>query len=211
MREDQFLPLSGIQHLAYCERQCALIHVEGVFEENALTAEGRILHDPVAEPGARLREGVRVETDVWIRSERLGLVGRADRVETWRENGVETVRPVESKRARRKSLRADCVQLCAQAMALEEMRSVSIDAGELYYIKSRRRLAIVLTPELREATTQAAERFHDLVRRQEVPRPRLDSRCPSCSLKELCLPGVFQADGAITRYLEAAWSNLDPR
>ncbi len=207
--DDDFLPLSGVQHLAFCERQCALIHVEGVFAENALTSEGRILHDSVSDPGSRLRDGVRVETDVWLRSERLRLVGRADRVETWRERGVEIVRPVESKRAKRKSLRADCIQLCAQAMALEEMRSVSIENGELYYVNSRRRLSIALTAELRDATNQAAQRFHDLVRRQEVPPPRLDARCRSCSLKDLCLPSVFQADRKVERYLEAAWSDLD--
>ena len=211
MLDDDFLPLSGIQHLAFCERQCALIHVEGVFAENALTSEGRILHDSVSDSGTRLREGVRVETDVWVRSERLRLVGRADRVETWREGGVEMVQPIESKRAKRKSLRADCIQLCAQAMALEEMRSVSVASGELYYINSRRRLSIALTTELREATVQAAQRFHDLVRRKEVPPSRLDARCPSCSLKELCLPSVFQADKKIQRYLEAAWSDIDSR
>ncbi len=209
MRDDDLLPLSGVQHLAFCERQCALIHVEGVFAENALTSEGRILHDSVSDAGSRLRDGVRVETDVWVRSERLGLVGRADRVETWREAGVEIVRPVESKRAKRKSLRADCIQLCAQAMALEEMRSVSIAEGELYYINSRRRLSIAITPELRHETERAARRFHDLVRSQRVPAPRLDARCPSCSLKQLCLPSVFQADRRIERYLQEAWSDFD--
>jgi len=209
--DDDFLPLSGIQHLVFCERQCALIHVDGVFAENAFTSEGRILHDSVSDPGARVREGVRVETDVWVRSEELRLVGRADRVETWVESGVPRVRPVESKRARRKSLRADCVQLCAQAMALEEMRAVTIPSGELYYINSRRRLTVALGPELREATTRAARRFHEIVRARETPLARQDARCPSCSLKELCLPGVFQTDHRLEKYLAAAWSDVDPR
>jgi CRISPR-associated exonuclease Cas4 len=209
--DDDFLPLSGVQHVAFCERQCALIHVEGMFAENAFTTEGRILHDSVSDPRARLRDGVRVETDVWIRTERLRLVGRADRVETWREGGVEIVRPVESKRAKRKSVRADCIQLCAQAMALEEMRSAAIAEAELYYINSRRRLSVAITPELREATERAAERFHELVQRQHVPAAHLDGRCPSCSLKELCLPAVFQADRRIERYLQAAWADLDSR
>jgi CRISPR-associated exonuclease Cas4 len=208
--DDDFLPLSGVQHLLFCERQCALIHVDGVFAENALTAEGRLLHDSVSEPGARVREGVRVETDVWLRSERLRLVGRADRVETWLDAGVRQVRPVESKRARRKSLRADCVQLCAQAMALEEMRAVSIPSAELYYVNSRKRLNVTLGPDLREATVQAARRFHDIVRYRVTPLARQDARCPSCSLKDLCLPGLFQAGGRIERYLAAAWSDSDP-
>jgi CRISPR-associated exonuclease Cas4 len=208
--DDDFLPLSGIQHLVFCERQCALIHVDGVFAENALTAEGRILHDSVSDPGARVREGVRVETDVWLRSEELRLVGRADRVESWSEHGAECVRPVESKRARRKSLRADCVQLCAQAMALEEMRGVSIASGELYYVNSRRRLDVPLGPGLREATIQAAQRFHTLVRGKETPPAQQDARCQSCSLKDLCLPGVFQSGGRIEKYLAAAWPDSDP-
>lgn len=211
MLDEDFLPLSGIQHLVFCERQCALIHVEGVFAENALTTEGRILHDSVATSGARLREGVRVETDVWLRSGRLRLVGRADRVETWDEAGVSHVRPVESKRARRKSLRADSVQLCAQAMALEEMRGVSIPEGEIYYINSKRRLVVRLTGELRRTTEDAARRFHDIVRNREVPMPHLDARCPSCSLRELCLPAVFQADRRIETYLRNAWSEFDSR
>jgi CRISPR-associated exonuclease Cas4 len=207
--DDDFLPLSGVQHVVFCERQCALIHVECVFAENAYTSEGRLLHRPVSETGGRVRDGLRVETDVWIRSEQLRLIGKADRVEAWKEGGVDRVRPVESKRARRKSLRADCVQLCAQAMALEEMRAVTISEAELYYIKSRRRLSIPITTELRQETVRAAERFHELVRRQHVPAARLDGRCPSCSLKELCLPFVFQAGHRIDKYLEAAWTEID--
>lgn len=210
MLQDDFLPLSGIQHLVFCERQCALIHVDGVFADNALTAEGRILHDSVSDPSARVREGVRVETDLWLRSEKLRLVGRADRVESWNQDGSERVRPVESKRSRRKSFRADCVQLCAQAMALEEMRAVSVESGVLYYVNSRRRVVVAIETQLRQATAEAARRFHELVREQRVPMARHDVRCPSCSLKELCLPVAFQADRRLERYLAAAWSDFDP-
>lgn len=210
MHEDDFLPLSGIQHLVFCERQAALIHVERVFEENVYTSEGRLLHDSVATPGGRVRDGVRVETDVWLRSERLGLVGRADRVETWKEAGQKKVQPIESKRSRRKSLRADCVQLCAQAMALEEMRDIRIDSGELYYINSRRRLTIPITDDLREATTRAARRFHEIFQAGIVPPPRFDARCKSCSLNQLCLPSLFERRTKITDYLAAAWSDNDP-
>lgn len=209
MHEDDFLPLSGIQHLVFCERQAALIHVERIFEENVFTSEGRVLHDSVDTPSGRLRDGVRVETDVWLRSERLGLVGRADRVETWNDGGATRVQPVESKRAKRKSLRADCIQLCAQAMALEEMRDVAIETGELYYINSRRRLTVPLTGTLREATITAANRFHEIFRTAVVPPPRFDARCKSCSLKELCLPAVFEKPTRVAGYLAAAWSNDD--
>ena len=210
MHEDDFLPLSGIQHLVFCERQAALIHVERVFEENVFTSEGRVLHDSVATPGGRVRDGVRVETDVWLRSERLGLVGRADRVETWKEKGETKVQPVESKRAKRKSLRADCVQLCAQVMALEEMRDSKIDSGELYYINSRRRLTIPITDDLREATARAARRFHEIYQAGLVPPPKFDARCKSCSLNQLCLPAVFEKRTKVANYLAAAWGAHDP-
>lgn len=209
MDEDDFLPLSGIQHLVFCERQAALIHVERVFEENVFTSEGRVLHDTVSTPGGRIRDGVRVETDVWLRSERLGLIGRADRVESWTEDGTRKTQPVESKRSRRKSLRADCVQLCAQAMALEEMRNVRIESGELYYIRSRRRLSIRLTDELREQTVWAARRFHEIYQAGLVPAPRFDSRCPSCSLLDLCLPAVFSNRERLDTYLSEAWIRGD--
>lgn len=209
MDEDDFLPLSGVQHLVFCERQAALIHVERVFEENVATSEGRVLHDSVSAPGGRLRDGVRVETDVWLRSERLRLVGRADRVESWTEDGVRRTQPVESKRSRRKSLRADCVQLCAQAMALEEMRGVAIESGELYYIRSRRRLSIRITNELREQTMMAARRFHEIYQEALVPAPHLDTRCPSCSLIDLCLPTVFSNRARLDTYLSEAWIRGD--
>jgi CRISPR-associated exonuclease Cas4 len=209
MHEDDFLPLSGVQHLVFCERQAALIHVERVFEENVFTTEGRILHDSVATPSGRGRDGVRVETDVWLRSEHLGLVGRADRVESWKDAGRLRVQPVESKRAKRRSLKADCVQLCAQAMALEEMRGVEVDSGELYYIRSRRRLSIPITRDLREATIDAARRFHEIFQAASVPPPRFDARCKSCSLKELCLPAVFEERAKVADYLTAAWSDHD--
>lgn len=194
----------------FCERQCALIHVEGIFLDNALTAEGHILHKSVCAPGARQREGIRVETDVWLTSERLGLTGRADRVESWSEAGLNRVRPVESKRARRRSLHADSVQLCAQAMALEEMRAVLIEEGELYYVNPRRRLTIRLTAALRDATREAAERFHALVQTRTVPAAHQDARCSSCSLKDPCLPQIFDGSRTIEAYLQAAWSSIDP-
>ena len=209
MHEDDFLPLSGIQHLAFCERQAALIHVDRVFEENVFTSEGRLLHQSVAAPSGRVREGVRVETDVWLRSERLGLVGRADRVETYSIAGKKRVQPVESKRARRKSLQADCIQLCAQAMALEEMRAIAIESGELYYINSRRRLTIPITGDLREATVKTARRFHEICRMGVLPPPKFDARCKSCSLNQICLPAVFERPTKITDYLAGAWDDHD--
>ena len=113
------------------------------------------------------------------------------------------------KRARRKSLQADCIQLCAQAMALEEMRAIAIESGELYYINSRRRLTIPITGDLREATVKAARRFHEICRMGVLPPPKFDARCKSCSLNQICLPAVFERPTKITDYLAVAWDDHD--
>lgn len=205
--EEEFLPLSGLQHFVFCQRQCALIHVEEVFEENYLTLEGRLRHTSVDEAGGRIRDDVTVETAVWLRSQRLGVIGKADRVECRREGDRTVVFPVESKRARRKSLRADRVQLCAQAMALEEMRSCEVPRGALYYVQSRRRVVVDFDDGLRAATLEAARGYHALVRGRRLPRAVHDARCPACSLRAACLPMVTddpgRMRGILSRVIEA--------
>jgi CRISPR-associated exonuclease Cas4 len=200
--EDDFLPLSGIQHLVFCRRQCALIHVEGVFRENHMTVDGRLRHAPADIPGGRRRQDVEVERSVWLRSRKLGLVGKADRVEIRADQGQSRLFPVESKRSRRRSFEADCVQLCAQAMALEEMRGVDVPRGALYYIRSRRRVVVEFTPDLRARTEEAARVFHDLVKRGEVPRAQFDARCRYCSLRAVCLPGLTERPAALEGHLQ---------
>lgn len=200
--DDDFLPLSGIQHFVYCPRQCALIHVEGVFRENHATVDGRQLHEPMDKVGYRAREEVEVQRAVWLRSERLGLVGRADRVEVTRSAGrVVGLLPVEAKRSRRRSLFADSVQLCAQAMALEEMMGIGVPRGDLYYIRSRRRLTIDLTPELRRRTLDAARGYHALAAASAIPPAVLDGRCRLCSLRAMCAPEVTGRTGALAGHL----------
>ena len=199
--EDDFLPLSGVQHVVFCRRQCALIHVEGVFRENHLTVDGRLRHAPADIPGARRRDDVEVARSVWLKSRQLGLVGKADRIEIRREHGLLRLFPVESKRSRRHAFEADCVQLCAQAMALEEMTGAIVPQGALYYIRSRRRVVVEFTPELRARTEEAARAFHLLVRRREVPRAQLDARCRYCSLRPVCLPGLTEGSGTLEGHL----------
>lgn len=200
--EEDYLPLSGVQHFVFCQRQCALIHVEGLFVENHFTVEGRLQHAPHDTSRHRARDDVEVETNVWLRSARLGLVGKADRVEIHREQGERRLFPVESKRSRRRSFEADCVQLCAQAMALEETRGAVVTRGALYYIKSRRRLAVDFSPELRQRTTAVARGYHAMVARGLVPRAHLDGRCRACSLRRVCLPAVTERPGALAGYLK---------
>jgi CRISPR-associated exonuclease Cas4 len=211
LSEEDFLPLSGLQHLVYCKRQCALIHVEGVFVENHLTVEGRLLHAPADTAGRRTRDDIEVETGVWLCSRRLGLVGRADRVEVVRDGGVVRLFPVESKRARRRSFEADSIQLCAQALALEEARSTHVPRGALYYIHARRRMVVEFTGDLRARTLDAARQYHRIVRARSVPKAHHDARCRDCSLRQLCLPRVTEQscalDGYLARVAEEEWGD----
>lgn len=195
-----------MQHVIYCDRQAALIHVERVWVEDAATAAGRQLHERAHLPGADNRRGVRVERDVPLVSERLGLIGRADTVEYHPDPAVPRgVRPfpVEFKRGSIKKLLADRVQLCAQAMCLEEMHGIAIPGGALYYGASHRRVAVTFDEPLRRATEAAAARFHELVARREVPRRGREPRCRTCSLEPVCMPDVTADGGRAGRHLAA--------
>lgn len=196
METDEYLPLSGLQHLMFCERQCALIHVEQVWAENHLTLEGQHLHEQVDKPGTRERKGVRIARRLRLRSDRLMLTGFADVVEFQSGDDGEVPFPVEYKRGKRKKWRHDEVQLCAQAICLEEMFKVDVAAGALFYGKSRRRQDVAFTPELRRTTEQAAAQFHHIVREGETPPPVLAPKCRSCSLMEICMPELNETPDA---------------
>ncbi|MBV5263908.1 CRISPR-associated protein Cas4 [Pinisolibacter aquiterrae] len=185
------LPLSALQHMVYCPRQAALIHVERLWEENRLTAEGRILHTNADEPGAKRRAGIRRVTALPLRSRRLGVAGVADLVEFHRaaKGEPETALPVEFKRGRPKLHRADEVQLCAQAMALEEALGRPVPEGALFYAETRRRLVVPIDDGLRRETIATAEALAAMVASGRTPAAvwRAD-RCRACSLLELCRP-----------------------
>lgn len=204
--EDDLLPISGLQHLIFCERQCALIHIEQAWAENRFTAEGRIMHERVHNADRESRGDIRVEYGMSLRSLRLGLVGQADVVEFHRkkqEDGKELWLPfpVEYKRGRPKKDNSDRVQLCAQAMCLEEMLKTSIPGGALFYGKTRRRQDVAFDPLLREETEHAARRFHDLVSRGETPKAVYKKRCEKCSMLDLCLPKTTCKSRSIDKYL----------
>ena len=138
--EDDLIMISALQHFAFCPRQCALIHIEQVWTESGLTAEGRIMHEKVHEEQRESRGAVRIECGIPLRSLRLGLIGKADVVEFHRiGKGVWQPFPVEYKRGKPKPDHCDKVQLCAQAMCLEEMLSVPVPEGALFYGRTRRR------------------------------------------------------------------------
>lgn len=188
--ESELLPISALQHLLFCRRQCALIHIEQVWTENLFTAEGRILHEKTHTPGAERKRSVRVEYALPLRSLRLGLTGKADVVEFHGEVGssVEIPYPVEYKRGKPKADNCDLVQLCAQALCLEEMLSVRVMEGALFYGRERRRTRAVFDEALRHQTEQAALELHALMAAGRTPPPEYGARCKSCSLLDVCLP-----------------------
>lgn len=182
--EDDLLPLSGLQHLMFCERQWALIHLEQQWKENRLTAEGRLLHEAAHTAGTESRGEVRITRGLSLRSLRLGLVGQADVVEF---RGCQPF-PIEYKRGKPKSDRCDEIQLCAQALCLEELLNVSIPAGALFYGSTRRRTDVNFDVTLRNLVEELSERMHTLYLAGKTPEAIYASRCEQCSLIDLCLP-----------------------
>jgi CRISPR-associated exonuclease Cas4 len=214
---DAWLPLSGIQHFVFCRRQWALIHVERVWQENALTAEGRILHERADDPFfTEKRKDVIIARAVPVASPALGLSGLCDVVEFTRLTagepaGVELPRregrwqpaPVEYKRGRPKRDPCDEAQVCAQAMCLEEMLACAIPRGYLYYGETRHREPVELTEELRELVQKAAREMHGYFERGYTPRVKPSKACQSCSLADTCLPNLQGRAGSVTGYLRA--------
>lgn len=203
--ESDLLPLSALQHLLFCERQCALIHLEGAWEENRLTAEGRLLHTRVHERGDESRGEVRVARGLRLRSIRLGLVGQADVVEFHRlPDGAWRAFPVEYKRGRPKPDDCDRIQLCAQALCLEEMTGSDIPEGALFYGAVRRRHPVVFDGTLRAAVADAASRLHALMSGKATPTAVYEKKCENCSLIALCRPRMPTGAGHVERYLQDA-------
>lgn len=198
--EEELLPISALQHLLFCERQCALIHLEGVWAENRLTVEGRHLHEKVHEQGGELRDGVWIARGVRLRSLRLGLIGVSDVVEFHRaeEGGVPLPKlkgqwlpqPVEYKRGRPKPADCDRVQLCAQAICLEEMLGVTIPEADIFYGAPRRRETVTLDERLRQICEDTAGRLHTLIDSGITPSADAMPRCKNCSLVGVCMPGT---------------------
>jgi CRISPR-associated exonuclease Cas4 len=231
--EEDLLPLSALQHLLFCERRAALVHLERVWAENVFTVEGSHAHKKVHDDvPTETRGDIRIVRGLLLRSLRLGLVGKTDVVEFHRisgENGAGEARnaaeqggiqlsggvglwqpfPVEYKRGRLRHEEGYEVQVCAQALCLEEMLDVEIPAGALYYGKPRRRLEVVFDSKLRHATETAALRLHELVRSGITPKVRYEKKCESCSMINLCLPKTTGAKRSVRSYLARACSTTD--
>jgi CRISPR-associated exonuclease Cas4 len=183
--EDDYLPLSGIQHYRFCKRQCAFIHTEQQWSENFFTAHGRTLHEKVHSETGESRGDKRIERGLQISSALLGLSGQTDAVEIYTD-GI--VCPIEYKRGTIKTDITDEVQLCAQAICLEEMLRVSIDSGYLFYEKIKRREKVIFTPELRARTLQLSDEYHALIASGEIPAADYTKKCESCSFIDNCFP-----------------------
>ena len=201
--DDDSLPISGLQHLAFCPRQWALIHLEQVWLENARTAEGRLLHERADLPGESRRASVRTVRGMWLRSERLHLTGRADIVEFKPEPF-----PVEYKRGKSKPDDCDTVQLCAQALCLEEMLNTAIERGAIFYGNPRRRMEVEFTQQLRSRTEELAATMHRLYRGRVTPAATPGPHCRSCSLVDVCLPEATSHDNDVARWVELQLRSL---
>ncbi len=196
------LPISALQHIDFCARQCALIHIERLWSENRLTVEGQLLHERVHGEGNETRAGIKIARGLHLRSSRLGLSGIADAVEFITKNEQVKIYPVEYKRGKPKITDCDKVQLCAQALCLEEMLGQKICEGALYYGEPRRREEVVFSKELREKTIQMAEKLHSLIDGKITPSAVFDKKCRNCSLANLCMPDVVGKQKSAIRYVE---------
>jgi len=204
--EDDLLPLAALQHLAFCERQWALIYLEGLWAENVLTTQGRQLHKKAAHgPQTEIRPDMRVARGLRVHSFRLGLSGVTDIVEFRRLapgktdgarlEGVEGLWqpfPVEYKRGRPKPGPCDEIQLCAQALCLEEMLGCAVPRGALFYGVPRRRTDVEFDQPLRDRTIALAGHLHRLTAEAKTPPPPPGKKCRNCSLRDICIPRAFR-------------------
>lgn len=211
--DEDFLQLSGLQHFKFCRRQWALIHIENQWAENYRTTDGAILHEN-AHNGAfsESRGYLLVTRDMRIFSRSLGVSGACDVLEFHRgetgiplksREGLWQPYPVEYKRGKPKEGTEDALQLCGQAMCLEEMLCCEISRGALYYGEPRRRTEVDFTPELRREVTALLTAMHDLYRRGRTPKVKPTKACNACSLKSLCLPKLMRGK-SVSSYLRGA-------
>ena len=217
-REEDYLQLSGLQHFAFCRRQWALIHIENQWAENYRTVDGHLMHEHVHDPMSRESRGDRLTVKgLAVHSTELGISGQCDAVEFYRDStgvplrdreGLWLPYPVEYKRGKPKEHSADELQLCAQAMCLEEMLCCTVPEGALYYGEPRRRTVVSFTPELRGQVSDSLSEMHELYRRRYTPKVKPSKACNACSLKDICLPKLMGRK-KVASYLAAAMEGLE--
>lgn len=199
---EDYLAISALQHYAYCPRQFALIHVEQVWAENRFTAEGRILHERVDSGEKEQRGALRYERGVHLVSEHHQIRGKMDLLEIESDGDSLSYFPVEYKRGKPKTEDWDRIQLCAQALCIEEMKNTQVSEGAIWYWEVRRREGVVLDETLRQATVAAIENAREILADGSTPAPTEErQRCRACSLVDLCQPHTFRRDLS-ARYVE---------
>jgi CRISPR-associated exonuclease Cas4 len=212
--EDDLLPVSALQHFIFCPRRCALVHIEQAWTENQLTVEGDIVHGRVDEMSRESRATLIVSHGVGIRSLHLGITGKVDVVEfrlstnalgactLAGKEGHWTPYPIEYKRGSPRRGFGDDIQVCAQALCLEEMLKCSVPAGAIYYASTRKRREIAFDAPLRAQTTTAISGLRSLNTARVIPPPVYEKKCDTCSLFDLCQPRLPASNNYVTRYLE---------
>jgi len=200
------IPISALNHYAYCPRRCALIHLEQTYDENIYTLRGRHLHERTDQPEASgWEDGVRVERALPLWSKQLGLIGKADVVE-FHDN---IPYPVEYKSGPNRQFDNDDLQLCAQALCLEEMTGRPVPHGAIYHHSSRKRREVELTPELRSQVVQAIHAIRMMLASKQLPPPVNDRRCTHCSLRESCMPEVIETGRRAATVVRALFSTIN--
>lgn len=203
MTDTRLVNISALQHFAFCQRQCALIHLEQVWQENYLTAHGRQLHERVDNGEPETRKGVRFERGVVVTAPRLGLTGKLDLLE--HHKASDQFMPVEYKRGRPKASDIDKVQLCAQALCIEDMLDINVKQGALWYWQTRKRIEIEFDINLRNQTKDLIAQVQQLFVSGKTPQPSIGKHCKACSLIEICQPKLTKHD-ASNRYIHALFN-----
>lgn len=186
--EDDFIMISALQHYIFCPRQCGLIHIDDVWQDNLFTLRGEILHEKVDTDSFETRGDIKTVRGLRIHSYKYGLVGRCDVVEFKDTSNGKEILPVEFKAGEPKEDISDKVQLCAQVLCLEEMLNVEISKAAFFYGKIRRRNIIAITEELRKQTEEVISKVRELVDSKTVPKIEYSSKCRNCSLISICQP-----------------------
>jgi CRISPR-associated exonuclease Cas4 len=204
--EDDAVPISALEHYAYCPRQCALIHVEQTYDENIFTLRGNALHERVDTPGGETSDGLRKERALPVWSRRHGLTGKVDLV----EYPGGTPYPVDYKNGPRRAKRPDELQLCAYALCLEEMTGLPVPRGAIYHGGSKRRREVAFDDALRAETVATLAAVRQTLSASRLPPPVSDERCRHCSLKEACLPELPRLASKIDGLLGDLFEPVEP-
>jgi len=219
--EDELLPISALQHLAFCERQWGLIHLEGAWSDNYLTAQGNVMHEKAHNQETESRGNLRIARGLRLRSLRLGLVGQADVVEfhkvTREEAGISIARArgfwrpliIEYKRGKPKIGHEDEVQLCAQVMCIEEMLDTVIESSSFFYGQPRRRYDLIIDDVIRKKTELLIVKLHKMYDAGVIPAAVYTKKCQACSLVDICLPNIKKKYRKVQGYLAQANLNLE--